>query len=75
MTPREALADLLEYLHEGGIAELQTKGLTEEEEQKEMWNTFKEIADLGYPRIHTLRVVPSDGRPPYIVHVDSAYRS
>lgn len=58
-----------------GIAELHTKGLTEEEEQEMMWDTFKEIADLGYPHIHTLRIVPSDGRTPYYVNVDSAYRS
>ena len=45
------------------------KGYTQEEEEKEMWNTFKEIADLGYPHIHCLRVIPSDGR------ADSAYRS
>jgi hypothetical protein len=51
------------------------KGFTQEEEEKEMWNTFKEIADLGYRHIHTLRVFPSDGREPYEVYVDSAHRS
>jgi hypothetical protein len=62
---KEALGDLLAYLHKQGIAEIHMKGFTQEEEEKEMRNTFKEIAGLEYPHIHTFRVIPSNGREPY----------
>jgi hypothetical protein len=56
------------------MAELQTKGLTEEEESREMKKTFQEIAEFGYSHIHTLKVVPLYGREPYFVHVDNIDR-
>jgi hypothetical protein len=68
-------ADLTRHIHNQGIAELQTKGLTEEEESREMKKTFQEIAELGYGHIHTLKVVPLDSeRQPYFVHIDSINR-
>jgi hypothetical protein len=63
-------ADLSRHIHNQGIGELQTKGLTEEEESREMKKTFQEISELGYGHIHTLKVVPSDGREPYFVRRD-----
>jgi hypothetical protein len=56
------------YRH-GGMAEVQSN-LTEEEEQQGMRDTFRDIHNLGYEHIHTLRIVPADGRTPYYVHVD-----
>ena len=36
---------------------------------------FKQLEnDFGYCNIHTIRVVPEDGRPPYYVHIDNAER-
>ena len=64
------LAEIFTDSHKyGGIAELQSS-LTEEEESRETSNTFRNIATLGYEHIHTLKVVPSDGREPYYVHMD-----
>ena len=69
---RKAFAELWTNRHKQGIAELQTKGLTEEEESRRMRETFSEIAAMGYEHIHTLKVVPlDDGRKPYFVHVDN----
>jgi hypothetical protein len=65
---KEMWADITRHIHNQGIAELQTKGLTEEDENRQMKKTFQEITELGYPHIHTLRIVPSDGREPYFVH-------
>ncbi len=50
-----------------GIVELQIgKGFTPAEEDREVMAFFKEVAnDFGYYNIHTVRVVPEDGRPPY----------
>ena len=49
--------------------------LTEEEENRELKKAFQEIAnDFGYYNIHTIQVVPDDGRPPYFVHVDNLER-
>jgi hypothetical protein len=69
------LADFFAYQQKQGIAVLQMKGLTEEEKNRELKKAFKEIADFGYPHIHTLRDrVPQDGREPYYVHVDNVER-
>ena len=54
----------------GGIGELHTKGLTEQEESNHIQKTFQEISDLGYDHIHTLEVIPSDDRKPYFVRRD-----
>ena len=62
-------ADLSRHMHNRGIGELQTN-LTEEELSRELKKTFEEIAELGYSHIHTLKVCPSDGREPYMVHID-----
>ena len=72
---KEDLASIYTGLHKRGTGILQTKGLTEEEECRAMWKTFQDIYDMGYEYIHTLRVVPADGRKPYYVHVDDVYRS
>ena len=56
----------------GGIGELHTKGLNEQEESNHIQKTFQEISDLGYEHIHTLEVIPSDGRKPYFVHRDNS---
>lgn len=72
---REDWADLSRHIHNQGIGELQTKGLTEEEENREMKKTFEDITKLGYGHIHTLKIVPLDSdRQPYFVHVDSINR-
>jgi hypothetical protein len=70
---KERLAELMTNRHKygGGIAEVQMKGLTEQQENEEMKNTFEEIWAQGYEHIHTLRIVPSDGREPYYVHVST----
>jgi hypothetical protein len=71
---RKEFAELWTNRHKHGIAELQTKGLTEEEESQRMRETFSEIAVMGYEHIHTLKVVPLDsGREPYFVHRDNLY--
>ena len=60
-----------------GIVELQMgKNFTPEEEYKEIMAFFKQLEnDFGYCNIHTIRVVPEDGRPPpYHVHIDNAER-
>jgi hypothetical protein len=67
-------ADITRQLMNQGIAELQTKGLSEEDESRGMKKTFQEIAALGYEHIHTLKVIPADGREPYFVHIDSIDR-
>ena len=67
------LADFFAHRQRHGIAELQMgKGFTPEEEDREVMAFFKEVAnDFGYPHIHTLKVVPEDGRELYFVHVDN----
>ena len=59
-----------------GIVELQMgKGFTPEEEDKVIMAFFKQLEnDFGYHNIHTIRVVPEDGRLPYYVHIDNAER-
>jgi hypothetical protein len=57
-----------------GVAELQTKGLSEEEESRDIKKTFEEITEVGYKHIHTLKIIPSDGREPYFVSRDSIDR-
>lgn len=64
-------ANLSRHIHNQGIGELETKGLTEEEESNHIQKTFQEISDLGYDHIHTLEVIPGDGRKPYFVHRDN----
>ena len=50
--------DLFRNLQKQGIAELQMKGFTAEEEDREVMAFFMEIAnDIGYPHIHTLTSV------------------
>ena len=69
---KKELAEIWTNRHMHGIAELQTKGLTEEEEGQRMKEIFSEIAAMGYEHIHTLKVVPlDDRRKPYYVHIDS----
>ena len=67
----DGFVDLFRNLQKSGIPELQFgKGFTEEEEDGEVRKIFYEIAnDFGMPHIHTLKVVPEDGRPQYWVHV------
>ncbi len=45
---KKQLAELWTNRHKHGIAELQTKGLTEEEESNTMRETFQDIAVMGY---------------------------
>jgi hypothetical protein len=63
-------SDLTRHMQMQGIGELHTKGLSEEEENSEMRKTFEEITAMGYGHIHTLKIVPSDGRKPYFLHRD-----
>jgi hypothetical protein len=72
---KKQFAELWTNRHKHGIAELQTKGLTEDEEGQRMRETFLDIAAMGYEHIHTLRVVPSDGRLPYYVHIDNVKKT
>jgi hypothetical protein len=66
---KERLAEIWTNRHKyGGMAECQTKGFTEEEERKEM---FQDVWKAGHENVHTLRIVPEDGRAPYYVHMDS----
>jgi hypothetical protein len=65
---KEMWAELLKQLHNEGMGEIHMKGFTEEEENAEMRKTFQEITELGYGHIHTLKVIPADGREPYFVH-------
>jgi hypothetical protein len=72
---KKELAEIFTDSHKHGIAELQTIGLTEEEESQRMKETFQEIAAMGYEHIHTLKVIPLDcGREPYYVHIDNLNR-
>lgn len=51
-----------------GIADLETKGLSREEEDIRLKNVFFDIRKLGdYENIHTIRVIPNDGREPYLI--------
>jgi hypothetical protein len=69
---KERLFELLNNQYRyGGMAEFQTKGFTEEEEGREIKHMFQDVWDAGYEHVHTLRIVPKDGREPYYVHVDS----
>jgi hypothetical protein len=69
---KERLAEIWTNRHKyGGMAECQTKGFTEEEESREIKQMFQEVWKAGYENVHTLRIVPADGREPYYVHVDS----
>lgn len=54
-----------------GVTELYTKDLTEEEEGEHIQQVFQDISDLGYDYIHTLQIIPEDGRKPYFVHRDN----
>lgn len=73
---KKQFAELWTNRHKHGIAELQTKGLTEEEESQRMRETFLEIAAMGCEHIHTLKVVPlDDGRLPYYVHIDNVKKT
>jgi hypothetical protein len=68
------LADIARHLYNQGIADLQTKGLTEEEENSQIKRVFEDIDKMGsYRHIHTLRVIPLDdkSRKPYFVRRDS----
>jgi hypothetical protein len=48
-----------------GVADIETCNMTREEEEVYIRkNSFNEIRELGYSHIHTLRVVPLDGREP-----------
>jgi hypothetical protein len=69
---KKQLAELFTNRHKHGIAILETKGLTEEQESQGMRETFQDIAAMGYEHIHTLKIVPLDcGRKPYYVHIDN----
>jgi hypothetical protein len=69
---RKELAEIFTDLHKHGIAELQIgKDITEEE----VMGAFGDIAAMGYEHIHTLRVVPDDGREPYYVHRNNLVRT
>jgi hypothetical protein len=72
---KQDLAEIYRHLHNQGISKIHMKGFTDEiEESREIQKTFEDIAAMGYGYIHTLIVEPSDGRPPYYVHVDSLNR-
>lgn len=71
----KTLREIATQLMNRGIGELHTRGLTEEEESNHIQKTFQEIADLGYQHIHTLEVIPEDGRKPYLIHRNDAARS
>jgi hypothetical protein len=44
--------------------------IIDEEESRERRKTFQEISQLGYGHIHTLKVVPSDGKRESINIID-----
>jgi hypothetical protein len=68
-------ADITRQLHNQGIAEFQTKNLTEEEEQQYMRSMFQDVWNAGYTHMHTLHIVPLDSdRQPYDVHIDDLER-
>jgi hypothetical protein len=63
------LRDLERRFANEGTADLETKGLTREEEDIQLKNVFYDIRRLGdYEHIHTIRVVPLDcDREPYFI--------
>jgi hypothetical protein len=68
---KKDLANLTRHFHNRGIAEYQTKNLSEEEEQQYMKSMFQDVWDAGYKHIHTLHIVPLESeRQPYFVHID-----
>jgi hypothetical protein len=71
MTPKD-WSDVVRQIMNEGIAEFQTKNLSEEEEQQYMKSMFEDVWNAGYKHIHTLKIVPLDspGRQPYFVHID-----
>jgi hypothetical protein len=71
ITEKELVRMLNDSYRYGGIAECQTKGFTEQEESEELERMFQYVWKAGYQNVHTLRIVPEDGRQPYLVHIDS----
>ena len=68
---QKELAEIWTSRHKyGGMAIFQTKGLTEEEENRDMKEMFQTVWNAGYEYVHTLKVIPEHGRKPYYVHVD-----
>ena len=72
MSPRPLSPDRLREIERQfaarGIADLKTKGLSREEEDIHLKNVFYDIRKLGpYEHIHTIRVIPNDGREPYLI--------
>ena len=51
-----------------GTADLESKGLSREEEDIHLKDIFDDIRKQGdYEHIHTIRVIPDDGREPYLI--------
>jgi hypothetical protein len=68
LSPKD-LREMEQRFYNRGTADFKTEGLTREDEDIQLKNVFHDIRKLGdYNHIHTIRVVPGDGREPYLIH-------